>query len=89
VTATGRHVRQPRPDLPWRQRPRPPLNLRDGGTSRTVLFVVGMIFGLLVGGLNELIDRDRASVWLGVAMLVAGLALAVLATTYVNRPPYR
>jgi hypothetical protein len=51
--------------------------------------VVGMIFGLLVGGLNELIDRDRASVWLGVAMLVAGLALAVLATTYVNRPPYR
>jgi hypothetical protein len=63
--------------------------VRDGGTSRTVLFVACIIFGLIVGGLNALIGPDRASVWLGVAMLVAGLALAVLATAYVNRPPYR
>ncbi len=89
MTPIGKHVRQPRPDLPWRQRPRPPLNLRDGGTSRSAVFVFCMIVGLVGGGINALIDLDRRSVWLGIPMLTGGLVLALLTTAYVNRPPYR
>ena len=48
-----------------------------------------MIVGLVGGGINALIDVDRRSVWLGIAMLTGGLALALLTAAYVYRPPYR
>lgn len=89
MTAPGRHARQPRPDLPWRRRPRPPLNLRDGGTARVALFVVVITGGLVGEGFNAMIGDDKGGVWLGIGMLVIGLALLALEIAYVNRPPYR
>jgi hypothetical protein len=87
---TGRHVRKPRPDLPWRLRPRPPIDLRDGDTSRVAILVVGLTIGLIVGGLRGLIEpRSAARALLSVAMLIAGSGAATVIVFYINRPPYQ
>jgi hypothetical protein len=84
-----RHVRRPRPDLPWRLRPRPPLHLRDGGTFRDALLAVLLTIGLLGGGLSGLIEPWSTVRILGsAAMFIAGLVATTLVVFYVKRPPY-
>jgi hypothetical protein len=86
----GKHVRKPRPDLPWRLRPRPPIDLGDGGTSRIAILVVGLTIGLIGGGLRGLIEPWSATrALLSVAMLIAGSVAATVIVLYVNRPPYQ
>ena len=64
------------------------MNLRDGGTFRDAILVVGITGGLLGEGLNALIGTSPSGMWLGIAVLIAGLTLAALEIAYVNRPPY-
>jgi hypothetical protein len=89
----GRHVLPPGPDgrrasryadVPWRERPRKPLNpWWDGWDSFVVLIVVCLTFGLSVGGFRGLVDGR--SVLASIAMLLAGLAVGIVASLYMMR----
>ena len=84
-----RHVRKPRRDLPWRLRPRPPLNLREGGTIRVAILAVGLPVALVFDGLRGLTEPwSTARVLLSLAMLVAGSVASTVIVFYVKRPPY-
>lgn len=80
----------PRPDLPWRLRPRPPLHLREGGTFRDALLGGLLTIGLLGGGLRGLIEPwSTARILLSVAMLTTGLLATTVIVFYMKRPPYK